>query len=106
MDEVNEKRAVKLERELHNTFDKWLYLNGIPFVHSTFGKRATTRPGTPDYVILKAKTGIAVEFKVGNNPLSEDQNRVIAEYLVAGVPVAICTSVEGAIEFCKEHLKL
>lgn len=92
------------ERKMHDQFEKWCTLNSAPFVHSRFDQKATIRAGWPDFSVLRKGRIALIEFKAPGGVLRADQREVLAELERDGTPVAICESVEAAIQFCRAHL--
>lgn len=107
MDEVNAKLDLIAEREQHETFEAWLRLNQIPFIHSRMDRKPTIREGWPDFTLCYGVgPTVCIEFKAGDNEPTDRQWEVINELKRAKVPVWVCWSVEAAITVAKEALKL
>lgn len=76
----------KLERQVHLEISNWLRLKGIFYVHSRTDRKTTNAVGCPDFVFAWAgeyqgyapARPTAVEVKVGNNVMSDEQLKVMA----------------------------
>ena len=97
------------ERELHVAFENWCRLNNLVVIHSRFGVKATTEPGTPDFAVFDGPRYCFVEFKAHKDPvkhLSKEQQDWIYAAKFRAVQVAVVNSVENAIAYVKQELHL
>jgi hypothetical protein len=79
-DEAVAKAHAKSERELQNQIDNLLRLKGIVAIRSRMDKKTSTNVGTPDFLfaidVQKVEVPIALEAKLGNERLSEEQSKM------------------------------
>lgn len=61
-------------------------------------KRMATRAGVPDLIILYQGRAYAIELKADKGELSEAQIETHTAFARAGIPVAVCKSLEGVEE--------
>lgn len=97
------------ERELHDQLERWLRVHEkgpIPYVHSRMDRKPTIRPAWPDFSVFFNERACCVEFKVGDNKLTVDQEKLHGELWRANVPVKTCYTFLEAREFLKERLGL
>jgi hypothetical protein len=94
------KRDRKSELELHSQFSAYLHRNSAKIalvIHADPSKRSRITPGTPDYsIFFKSGHALFVEFKVGNNTLTDEQAVIVGELRRAGFPVLVTSSYELA----------
>jgi hypothetical protein len=103
-EEVGERVAVKLEKELHDQFQQWCAVNDIDFIHARMDQRSTIRKGHPDFTLLRDGRGCCIEFKRPGGKLSDDQTKVIWRLKLHGVPVEVFDDIAEAITFARQHL--
>jgi hypothetical protein len=94
----------KSEKLIHHTFEAWLMLNEIPYVHSRMDKKSTIRVGWPDFSIFYARQTVFVEFKQAGKQLSPEQHAVRNELIAKGFEVSIHTDPGEAIIWTKAAL--
>ena len=94
----------KTEKQIHHTFEAWLRLNEIPFIHSRMDKKSTIRVGWPDFSIFYEGKTVFVEFKQAGGVLSPEQITVSSELISDGFQVSFKTEPGEAILWTKEAL--
>jgi hypothetical protein len=104
--ECEEIYCKKTEKKLHQDFEQWLRLNDLPYIHSRMDKKTSIQNGAPDFIVFANGFTVCIEFKVGNNKTSDDQNRFIDRLIQSKIPVAVCYSLVAAINFTKEKTGL
>lgn len=102
--EAQERWQKGEERKMHEQFSQWLRLNGVPFIVSRFGVRATIRAGWPDFSMWHAGRACLVEMKAPGGKLTAVQKEVLAELELDGTPFLVAESVTAAITFAREIL--
>lgn len=86
------------ESQIHDAFMAWLKKQGLLYVHSTFGKKATMTKDMPDFIILHAGRCLLVECKTEKGALTPGQHAKFAEIQIhSGMVVQIARSVEQAV---------
>jgi hypothetical protein len=91
--------SLKLERNLHNDFSGFLKRHEFDLViHTSPAKKSPIKAGWPDYTIFKGGKILFIEFKVGENVLSEEQETVIAQLLTEGFTVCVLFNYAEAVE--------
>lgn len=103
--EIDADNAEKMETSLHNLIMQYMNLREIFYIHSTFGKRTRSTPGTPDFVFAINGQACAIEAKTADGELSEDQEKAIAAMRKCGWAVEVCTSIQQVIGFIKRFEK-
>ena len=96
----------KTEKQIHHTFEAWLRLNEIPYLHSRMDKKSTIRVGWPDFSIFYEGKTVFVEFKKPGGVLSQDQLDVAAELLAEDFKVSVQTEPGQAILWTREALMM
>jgi hypothetical protein len=99
--EASSRTAEKKEQAL---FSAWCHLNAIPCRHDRMDKRVTGNVGWPDFTLIYCGRALLLEFKVGANKPSADQQRVHGELERTGTKVIICSSAGQAIEKTRDWL--
>ena len=99
--EADTAGARKSERLLHHTFEAWLRLNEIPYIHSRMDRKSTIREGWPDFTVFRHGVVCFIEFKIAGNGLSEHQEGVIKELQRATFLPLVTGSVSDAIAWIK-----
>ena len=94
----------KSEKLIHHTFEAWLKLNQIPYLHSRMDKKSTIRVGWPDFSIFYEGKTAFVEFKQAGKQLSHEQITVAAELISEGFEVSVQTKPGQAILWTKSAL--
>jgi hypothetical protein len=94
----------KTEKLVHHTFEAWLRLNELPFIHSRMDKKSTIRVGWPDFSIFSEGKTVFVEFKQAGKQLSQEQVAVAAELISKGFEVSVQTEPGQAILWTKSAL--
>lgn len=103
MPEIEERQAVRLERELHDQIAGYLRLKGVRVaVHSRMDKRTTTRKGIPDFLFCWERRPVALEAKLPGCDPTEEQIRVMSEMEADGWFVRVVHSIEEVIHQLKE----
>lgn len=86
------------ESQIHDAFMAWLKKQGLLYVHSTFGKKATMTKDMPDFIILHAGRCLLVECKTEKGALTPGQHAKFAEIQIhSGMVVQIARTVEQAV---------
>jgi hypothetical protein len=91
------KEEIRAERQLHNQFSGFLNRHGFFSVHADPTRKSTIRAGWPDYSVFKAGRVLFIEFKVGLNTLSTEQQSVVDGLKAGGFPVLITGDYQEAI---------
>lgn len=103
-EECAQRALAKRERDMHNVFEDWLKLKGIPYDHSRMDKKTTQQCGVPDFLVIWKQKVCPIEFKMpGNNPSPEQQD-FIERLNATGTTTYICTAAYEAIEITKREL--
>lgn len=93
------------EKLIHDGIMMWLKRNGIYYVHSTFGKRATMTKDAPDFIIVHAGRAILLEAKTANGRLTAGQTESFRKIRdLSGMVVHVVRSVEEAIGAIRDWL--
>lgn len=92
------------ESQLHQAFMAWLDKLQVPYRHDRTDKRTVTTVGEPDFLICWMSHCLFIEFKVGKNQLSAEQEKRIAYLRRSGNKVVVARSLEEAIEACHNIL--
>jgi hypothetical protein len=103
------KYSDKAERELHNQFIGFLKRNGFKdhqIVHSSTTKKSTLPVGYPDFTVLRDGKVLLIEFKVGANVCSPEQEAVIADLIGQGFTVLVLYSYSEAINETMKYFGL
>lgn len=86
------------EQQIHSAFMVWLKKNGLYYVHSTFGKKATMTKDAPDFIILHCNRALMVECKTEKGGLTTGQKAMFEKLRAeSGMVVHIARSVEQAV---------
>ena len=94
----------KSEKLVHHTFEAWLRLNEIPFIHSRMDKKSTIRVGWPDFSIFSEGKTVFVEFKQAGKQLTPEQMAVANELISKGFEVSVQFYAGQAIHWTKTAL--
>jgi hypothetical protein len=93
------------ESQIHSALMAWLKKNGLFYVHSTFGKKATMTKDAPDFIIVHAGRAILVEAKTEKGSLTPGQKENFARIQErSGMVVHIVRSVEQAVSVVQAWL--
>ena len=96
------------ERVLHDQFSAFCRRNSIIYWHSDPRMKSTIRAGLPDFLCLRENKVVLIEFKVGTNDLTAEQEEVFCEIRQCGnegVHVFIDTAQTNAYEEATDLLK-
>jgi hypothetical protein len=97
----------RLELKLHADFNNFLHRHKdqIALVyHANPSRKSTITPGAPDYQILSNSGATCfLEFKVGTNKLSPEQEVIIGRLRKAGFPVLVTGDYDEAIQFAQNY---
>ena len=85
------------ERELQDDIASYLRANDIYFVRSAFGRKATTEPGTPDFIVCRG-TFIALEVKRQGELPTDEQTKHAQRIQQSGGKWACVHSLDEAIK--------
>jgi hypothetical protein len=99
----------KLERALHDQYIGFLHRHGFkPYqiLHSHMNKKSTLPVGFPDFMVLRDGKTLLVEFKVGANVCSPEQEVVIADLIAQGFCVKILYTYSEAISETSKFFNL
>ena len=100
MDEIKAKNESKAEKDLHADVIDLLHHRGIRYVgHSRTDKPSTMPAGTPDVLIHYRGYSVAIELKVGRNPMSPEQIECTMLMVADGWKVLLAYSLEEVKEF-------
>jgi hypothetical protein len=109
-EEVGERVAVKLEKELHDQFLTWCTMKDLEVTRSRMDRRSTIEKGKPDFEITRGfgdyALSCSVELKRPGGRTSIDQEKVIWRMKQRGIPVAVCDNLADAIRFTLKALKM
>lgn len=106
-EEQRDRACLILEREIHSQFSGWLKRNGFEdYYHSDPVKRATIKKGLPDYGIYRDSRILFIEFKVGKNGLTPDQEEVFGRMGRQGNVILVCYSYEEAVQTVQKFFSL
>jgi hypothetical protein len=101
------KANLELERDLHSHFAGWLRRNGFyPFYHADPVRRSTIAVGLPDFGVFRDSRIVFIEFKVGKNKLSAEQEEVMTGMSTAGNVVLVCYSYQEAVNAVEQFFQL
>ena len=90
--EITDRHAVKLERELQKQCETYLTRHAIEYLH--ISHRAREKKGWPDLSFAVDGTPMAIELKTATGTLSDDQERVLAAMRRNGWQVHIVRSYQ------------
>lgn len=86
------------EQQIHSAFMAWLKKNGLFYIHSTFGKKATMTANAPDFVVLHCGRCLLIEIKTARGALTRGQHLMFARIqMQSGMIVHIARSCEEAV---------
>lgn len=86
------------ESQIHDALMLWLKKQGLFYVHSTFGKKATMTKDAPDFIILHCGKCLLLEIKTEKGAMTAGQKEKFAEIQSnSGMVVQIARSVEQAV---------
>lgn len=99
--EAQSKHDAVAEREVHKHIANWLRQHDIWFCHSRMDRKTTNQNGCPDFLFvwqpvyaIVAPVPMAIEVKVGNNKLSEEQKRVRLDMIRNGWNYHVVSSLD------------
>ena len=95
-EQCEDKAALKLEREDHKRFISFLERNDYAYAHNRMDRKSTTKRGVPDFIVGLA-VGLAIEFKVGYNKLSDEQEEWARRHVLKGGKYHIASSYQEGI---------
>lgn len=90
--EITDKHAVKLERDLQRQCETYLTRHAIEYLH--ISHRAREKKGWPDLTFSVDGTPMAIELKTATGTLSDDQVRVLAAMRRNGWSVHVVRSYQ------------
>ena len=99
--EIEEKRQVRLEKELQEQVASLLRQRNIVFNCSRMDRRKTDKVGWPDFTFAVAGRACAVECKMPGENLRPEQSVVINAMMGNGWLVAVVTDLSGLLDFLK-----
>jgi hypothetical protein len=79
-DEIEERAGARVEKELHDQYWAFLMRNGFNpklIIHAPMHKRSALPVGFPDFMVMRDNKTLLIEFKVGKNTTSFEQNDVL-----------------------------
>lgn len=91
------------EKQLQKEISQLLNLRGIWFAWSRTDRPTHNIKGTPDFIFSIGGKSLAMECKVGNNDLSDDQKYVRAKMESNGWTYQVIYTTAEAFEFLKQH---
>lgn len=100
-----QKASGKLEKQLQKDIGQFLGMKGICFFSQRMDRKAGGRKGWPDFTFAIRGHACAVEAKVGDNDLQEDQLKVISEMILNGWKVAVIRGISELKQFLDEMEK-
>lgn len=102
--EAREKFDARLERTMHDEFERWLGLHRdkLYWDHSRMDRATSNRVGHPDFVIQRAGRVLNIEFKVLGAPIRTKQIEVHEWIARTGGCVHVCYATEEAIKVTRE----
>lgn len=103
-DEAQAIFTERTEKEMHITFESWLNLHNLPFIHSRMDRATTTNLGVPDFAVFYQERALLIEFKMPSSMLSEDQKTYHAKLDKVGASPVVCFSAEQAIKLAREFV--
>ena len=103
MPEIEEKSAVKWEREIHKLIWNELLRRGIVAIHSRTDKKATIGVGIPDFCFAVGGYPIAVEVKMPSGQLTEEQEATMHQMIANGWAYYVVRSFHGFIEILSPY---
>jgi hypothetical protein len=105
-EEVGERVAVKLEKELHDQFLTWCTMKGIIVIRARMDKPSTIAKGWPDTTLLWNGRACCIELKAPGKTTTVDQEKQIWRLKENGTPVTVCEYLQDAIKFALVALNL
>lgn len=109
-DEAQSGAWDKLEKELHNQYLGFLRRNGfIEPIHAPMNKKSMLPEGWPDFTVFGGGRGIPplfIEFKVGKNKLSKEQESCIELLRSMGYTVYVLYTYEESVRYTKAYFGL
>jgi hypothetical protein len=100
------KAEMVAEKEHHRIFRQWLNLNNVGFIEAPMCKKSELPAGHPDFTCFSNGRCVFVEFKSGDNGLSEDQVTRIAILKSTGCEVHVSYEVGEAVVWTRGRLLL
>ena len=94
------------EGVMHEKFQQFCNYHQLGYVHSRMDKKATIKKGWPDFSLFLNGRSMFVEFKAGDNKLSEDQEQCIESLRKAGMLVEVAYDLGSAMRAASEFFKL
>jgi hypothetical protein len=86
------------ESQIHDALMLWLKKQGLFYVHSTFGKKATMTKDAPDFIILHCGKCLLLEIKTEKGAMTAGQTKKFAEIQRnSGMVVQIARTVEQSV---------
>jgi hypothetical protein len=70
--------TTRAERRIHDQFSGFCHRHNIAVWHSSPVKKSSIRTGLPDFLLLKNRRALLIEFKIPPNKLSFEQVEVFA----------------------------
>lgn len=108
-DEVEEQAGARLEKELHDQYWAFLLRNGFNpklIIHAPMHKRSTLPAGFPDFLVMRDNKSLLIEFKVGKNTTSFEQNDVLNALDENGFKAFVFYTLEAAQRETKNFFNL
>lgn len=109
-EEIGERVAVKLEKDLHDQFRTWCTMKDLEVSRARMDRKSTIEKGFPDFLVVRGMGGFAyacaIEMKRPGESLTIDQEKVIWRMKERGVPVAVCDNLVDAIRFTLTSLQM
>jgi hypothetical protein len=95
-EEIVKEVGAKLEREIQSDVIAFLRQRGIEVICSRFGKRTTTKSGTPDLIFAVNGQAVAWELKTKDGTCSHEQEQMRDRLVANGWRWEVIRSVQEA----------
>lgn len=105
-EESKKKIEAQLEKQVHRDFQNWCNRTNVKTRHQRMDKRTSEAKGWPDFQCMANGRICFVEFKVGGNKLTPEQDEICNWLSFNKFNVLITDSYSEAAEWVSEHLDL
>ena len=105
-EEAQSKIDLRTERDIHKQFLNWCSRNGIMVRHQRTDRKTSEEKGWPDFQCVKKGRVCWVEFKLGLNKLTDEQEEMIRRLRLNGFSVFETNSYHCATTWVGDFLGL